>query len=425
MAANAYTTNMTDRTRTRGGYTPLVVSWNWWNSTQSPIPANSSATLQQRNGTLETMTDTVTSNFRQLQAKGTVVNNRLVKTSETRVCGDTGWKFQKVDGSTTYYGECFGNAMSGSFGIPKHEPCPYSSTLEVEASTAARARVVKPDVQGLVTLAELQKTISMLRRPLQGLTGLIQRDWNKRRSGKVSYQERGGFKRPSLSDIRSAAENSYLESRYGWRPFLLEIESIVKALEKKYNLRLTARAMRFDSVTEVKSYDGLNAGFYLPYTVRTQRNVTVRAGILYEHDLSLAGDFGLTWRDVPSAALELIPYSFVVGWFLNLSDFLEAITPRPGVNDLACWRTITDEKVTTRTPGTATFPDAGWATVRSPVGIDLVTTKSVTRVPSIISPAISIKTGSLRSVLTDWRALDALALFTQLLLGKPNRALRI
>jgi hypothetical protein len=47
---------------------------------------------------------------------------------------------------------------------------------------------------------------------------------------------------------------------------------------------------------------------------------------LYESGFSTAGLFALPW--------ELIPYSFVVDWFVNVSDYLRALAPSPSFHHL-------------------------------------------------------------------------------------------
>jgi len=402
-----------ERTRTRGGLSPVTVEWRW-NSYPSLSPW-STFTRNNAKGSLSSMTDHTTTNFHKLRRAGIIVNNTMRSLVEIRTGTDAGYKFTHSGGST---GESSSDWMGQH--LVGHLLFPSTLALELEADTAAHAAVVKPDVQGMVSVAELAKTLRMLTNPLKGLSDFIsKRDLGKLRNYGGGVTGRSvGKRKLTPSGARSAAEASWLEARYGWRPFLKEIESILNALKKPYSPRLTARATRTRSSTlSSTTTGGLGGGFDWPQTVTSVQNVTVRSGVIYEHVLSLEGDFGFTWRDLPSAAWELIPYSFVVDWFINAGSFIEALTPKPGVTSLACWRKVEIETTTTRTTGTATAP-AGWVATRSPMGSHTYYTKSVTRVPSLYPPALTFKEGSLRSVLSDLRGLDALALFTSRLLKK-------
>jgi hypothetical protein len=42
---------------------------------------------------------------------------------------------------------------------------------------------------------------------------------------------------------------------------------------------------------------------------------------------------------------ELVPYSFVIDWILNVSDILSAWTPEVGLSTLASWYVLTERRV--------------------------------------------------------------------------------
>lgn len=387
----------TTRYRSAGSLSGRVTTEWRWTSVANPNPPWSSA-IRDCLGTLVEMNDTPTPNFYKLQKEGQIINNEMSRV-ETSVSGfDAGWKIFKP--STGSGAECLGNWTMQRYGPPTHLALPDYSSLISEASTSARAMVVPPDVQGLVSLAELGKTLSMLRHPVHGLRDLIDRVGRGRR-------------KTSANDIRKAAESSYLEMRYGWRPFLLEIEAIAEALVKEYSKRLTARARRTQEDSVTSSWTGTTSNMYIEFSQTTSRTVEVRCGLLYEHTLDLGGTWGMRLSDIPAAAWELVPYSFVLDWLVNTADLINALVPKAGVRTLACWTTVRETTISTRASGTVTYPDPLWTTQRSPNGVDKTTTKSVVRVPNVEPPSLVIKANSLRSVLSDLRGLDALALLTQ------------
>jgi hypothetical protein len=47
---------------------------------------------------------------------------------------------------------------------------------------------------------------------------------------------------------------------------------------------------------------------------------------------------------IPAAIWEIIPFSFVVDWFVNVESFIRAVTPKADVHRLAEWVTIETER---------------------------------------------------------------------------------
>lgn len=80
---------------------------------------------------------------------------------------------------------------------------------------------------------------------------------------------------------------------------------------------------------------------------RTTRIYEERYGILYETAViaRMAANLGLS-RPL-STAWELVPYSFVVDWFVNVGAWLDAIQPSLAHKTLGAWVSSRDNYVTT------------------------------------------------------------------------------
>jgi hypothetical protein len=48
---------------------------------------------------------------------------------------------------------------------------------------------------------------------------------------------------------------------------------------------------------------------------------------------------GLRDQDIPVTVWELVPWSFVVDWFVNVGDWIQAVTPNPSVTVKGSWTT--------------------------------------------------------------------------------------
>jgi hypothetical protein len=73
--------------------------------------------------------------------------------------------------------------------------------------------------------------------------------------------------------------------------------------------------------------------------------VSHSVGIIYEVKImdafdNLAKVAGSRLRDIPATLWEVVPYSFVVDWFFNVGDWIQAFTPAPGITPLRNWATV-------------------------------------------------------------------------------------
>lgn len=158
--------------------------------------------------------------------------------------------------------------------------------------------------------------------------------------------------------LRRDVSDLYLVARYGVGPLLHDLEDACKHLCRSRALRKTARGSY--SLASTGSLVTQIVGGGMPTEtalVQHQRTVskTVRYGLLYETSafMSGAGSLGLT-RPL-STAWELVPYSFVFDWFLNVGGWLDAIQPSGATKNLCTWestRLITTDTVTVAGSGT-------------------------------------------------------------------------
>lgn len=302
-----------------------------------------------RQGIDRTMWDVSVPSFNRESSRGVVFNNpmRSVKkeygyTPGTRsfVCNtppayvaDQTWKLVR-------------NGNNGVGSTDQRVNLDISSAI-AEACTKALSSIEQPTVEGLPFLAELRSTIQAVRNPLRGIGQAID-----------SYKKKRGVRQVS-KDLAG----QHLSLIYGIMPAIRDVESTLDAISSlaKRPPRKTARgtAQRSGSVNYTRAYnDGEVQGTINGTCTRT---VTVRAGSLYSINLDLGfSRFGFTISDVPSAAWELVPFSFVVDWFVDVGRVISAITPKVGITRLAEWYTVTDVSTTVETLGSVTLITSGW-----------------------------------------------------------------
>jgi len=185
-------------------------------------------------------------------------------------------------------------------------------------------------VQGGTVLGELRETIEMFRKPCMGFKHLTQ-----------AYlaglkKSRPGFKRANRQRKERAIAEQYLEYTFGVKPLLSDIKSAGAALSDIVNQRNSKYCVGFglDEVTVLK---GSNINF-MPalvgsFNVLFDRKVKSRVKYYgaVEMDLGNPGQFsldklGLNWPNFLPTVWELIPWSFIVDYFANVGNIVQAVS---------------------------------------------------------------------------------------------------
>lgn len=214
-----------------------------------------------------------------------------------------------------------------------------TSTAVTLAGTSAMAAIENPEVQGLVDLAELGKTLKMLKTNTVGFANFLRK--------KQSQLRKGLGREPTKKEWLDFASGKWLEWRYGWTPLFGTIRGLQAALAKeRKSTRKTARGSAFrppQGKDDIRVSNVASGGNGWNYTSDLKLRVTgtVKAGVLYYSYFALRNDLGISLRELPSTAWELVPYSFVADWFFNFGEFLRASTPRAGITILSEWTTVT------------------------------------------------------------------------------------
>lgn len=391
-------------------------------------------------GVDERMQDTVTPNYKVLSAQGLLINEPMKVIRDERIYSNPTLTATVTHGATPgshiltwtgLTGLLFDDPAIGPWILngPRHDLVAQTrelvdaKPLQQSAAFQARNRISPIFVQGLVSLAEMHKTVDMIANVGRTLRDL--------RRGIVSgasiekiYQILGG-KFPKAKVRRGITDpiyNRWLEYRYGWTPLVMELQGAFKALDKsrKIKLRGTARGKAISAkdqtwvVTRSPMFGPSQAVLGdIELTFDQQETVECRAYAMFEisKDFQTVRDFGFT--EIPLAMWELVPYSFVIDWFIPVGDWLEAVTPKLGVE-------IKAEGITTRRSIHLSRRGTNWVkTFSGGVSYDVTGATSLhdqryytikERVPTLSSaltfPSINVK-------LNVKRAIDSLALLSQ------------
>lgn len=345
-----------------------------------------------RIGEVSSMIDVVTPGFRKMSSQGLVINNPMTKTTQTFTGGGTGAAIVldtcPNPTSTVYKTQAFDTSMRHyTYGFEYNElrdgagqlTSPAILHVDVErlialANTTACGNVSSSTASGLLMLGEAGKTLSMLRNPLQATLKYLK--------GNPMPRNAAGIKN-SAKGLGNAASSQYLTWYYGLLPFIKDIEDVMKALSTPSDPeRLTARGHAVDSKLTIGS--SVEVGGCTKYIYHTERleKVEIRAGTLYEPNADIGRVWGVRLSDIPETALELLPWSFVADWFLNLSDMVKALTPRVGIRYLAGWNTLISEITESTITDSSRMTCTGTSQTRGGTEWTRRTTKTVYRYPT-------------------------------------------
>jgi len=186
-----------------------------------------------------------------------------------------------------------------------------------EAWSKVRRKVLDQDFNAPVFIAEGKKTIDMIADRARSLA-LAYRSFRKGRLADVAKH---------LGLTPKTAHNTWLEYKYGWSPLLSDIHGGAKTLAE-LNFKRDQRTFR----AVVKRQE--TSKFTSPpqegsTTFEAKAWVTVRSrnpSVQLQNRVGLLNPVLIAW--------ELIPFSFVADWFVNIGDCISEATAFAGVQIL-------------------------------------------------------------------------------------------
>jgi len=230
---------------------------------------------------------------------------------------------------------------SGCFNSLNHFNEIYSETsaltvparLANSALIAARNRLKDQKVDLGTAWGERKQTMRLLGDTATSMATALKR----LRHGDI----RGAMRDLGISSKKRAPKgsnvtNKWLELQYGWKPLLSDIYGSCDALSKrdKSDWRVTAKALR--SEFSVYPYERLFTGGsnFDSYrgTAKVERGAFVRIDAIPHNDLTMSlASLGVL--NPLNVGWELVPFSFVVDWFLPIGGWLSSLDALVGYTD--------------------------------------------------------------------------------------------
>lgn len=217
-------------------------------------------------------------------------------------------------------------------------PPPISTNAQGKAQTQAYMKALKEiremqrAFQGGVFFGELRETLRMLRRPAESLF-----------KGLGGYlQDVKRLKRVHPSKYKDMIAGTWLEYVFGWRPLVHDIQDAVKAYQRLHAEQTRTPWKHFSVGHAEKDPIGssVSSGFFSPVAggyltfrysdvLEAESICRIQGVVKRQVEMTTAEKwqlFGFSAGEFAPTVWELIPWSFLVDYFVNVGDLLEAVT---------------------------------------------------------------------------------------------------
>lgn len=230
---------------------------------------------------------------------------------------------------------------------------------------------------------------------------------------KASKRAASRYSKSFVQHGKGAVANGWLQLQYGWKPLMSDIYGSLEVMASKYEspMYVTTKVRRkqvtpWSSQSIVKS-----SGLTTTTTFSGEKRTTIQYSVTYFKSASpynVLSRLGVT--NPVLLAWELIPYSFVVDWFLPIGSWLDTFDATEGMEFHSGYRTlfsrsIVNEDQTIRGTSTSNqWNDTHWVEAQEDIFCSRVV---LTSFPSNAIP-------SFKNPLSIGHMENALALLTQI-----------
>lgn len=212
------------------------------------------------------------------------------------------------------------------FGLVEHEPNAYRISID-----KAMDRVLDRKVNIAQFIAERKQVVNTIDDVVKRLTKAIHAV--RRRDYKGAASALGLKKHPK--NLSGNIAKDWLAFQYGWKPLLADVKGAAELLAEQELNRDVRIKIRAKTKRPLDPFVAISGTLGVPNCVtyrwlKGHTDATTILEFLLTNDFKrLGGQIGIT--DPLTLAWELIPYSFVVDWFLPVGNFLQRLNYDSGL----------------------------------------------------------------------------------------------
>ena len=292
------------------------------------------------------MVDVITEDFHRRSRNGEIINNPMWKVSYQRVEMPSNVHGTGTGNETCTYWELNFLPEAG-FNYDLHSTpqsavdalCDLYSSDSLVAQTKAWANIDVSEMQAWASLGEMPETIRMI-------VDLLKQAF------KLTIAAKRGDTKTLLREVKKLRKfdtyaDIWLLWRYGIRPLIGDITSLLKVLDAKpiVGKRQTFRGKHtlvYDDVVTNSHVNWSAGGAGWDFKTTERLFATFRAGVMVQIENSINSGLAILGLDNPLEAIwELIPFSFIIDWFVNVGDVISAILLNPSLSPVCSF--VTEE----------------------------------------------------------------------------------
>jgi hypothetical protein len=227
-----------------------------------------------------------------------------------------------------------GNLKSSIGSLPSFNGSPLiPSEMRSEAATKALLKIVDQKAAIGEDLATMRQTVDLVRKPASYLYGGLKKAWNDKQLRPFLFKSLRDFDREGLPNFLA---KRYLEYVYGWKPLVEDIYGIMDVMKQKgsKDLLLSGTGKSKQQCECPINYINDTSLQYKSEMGPVKETATVRCKIWGRIDPNCPGLRALSQLGLInplSLAWELVPWSFVVDWFVPIGSTLSALTAPAGL----------------------------------------------------------------------------------------------
>jgi hypothetical protein len=304
-----------------------------------PTTMSVNQTAQQFNATRTTVN---TPKFRQPRPKWTLPMNPFTFTQEKRLWGngrhDSWYVSSGREYHTIYTGDVYGVVTNPDLTIQSFTAADKAA-LDAQCRNKLRNKIKDQKANWVQFHAERKQLINMVAttcdRFTKAVSALKRGHYHAaaRALGvTASHRKERKYKRSYAKDQSKAVSNGWLELQYGWLPLIGDVHGTAELLAQKIEKEIKSKSVAVVKETrQVKSSAVDYAGRKTDITGTLEH--TVRYGVYYSTASEAAHTLSQIGISNPLLiAWELLPWSFVVDWFIPIGNWISSFDATVGLS---------------------------------------------------------------------------------------------
>lgn len=212
-----------------------------------------------------------------------------------------------------------------------------SARAQGRAKALAKVHQAHHSAMGGVLAGEILQTLHMLRHPLEALRSGFHNyfaavEYNVR-DAKSKYPKkvriRGVNQRSKKDTVKSIIADTYLEYKFGWRPLFEDVKDTITALDRLITQHEVTRAdskfvLRENAPSTVQTREISSMLLREEFRQESKFTLSTKAALkpVVAHDFHT--QFGLDLESFAPTLWELLPWSFVIDYFVNVQQLLNS-----------------------------------------------------------------------------------------------------